>query len=70
MSIKPSVGWKNAHHPSLVLTSPSLSVTTLKREDINGELVIAIGVLLHCEYYIQYETINKTYLCALDNSLP
>lgn len=72
MSIKPSLDWKNAHLPSLVyvLTSLSLLVMTLKREDINGELVIAIGVLLHCEYYIQYKTINKTYLCALDNSLP
>ena len=45
---------KKAHLPSLVYvrTSPSVLVTTLKGEDISWELVIAIGVLLHCEYYI------------------
>lgn len=46
--------WKNALLPTLVfiLTSLSVLVATLKREDINWELVIAIGVLPHCEYYI------------------
>lgn len=46
--------WKNAHLPTFVflLTSLSVLVATLKGDDINWELVIAIGVLLHCEYYI------------------
>lgn len=72
MSIQPSRDWNNAHLPSVVyvLASPSALVTTLKREDFNWEPVIAIGVLLYCEYYIQYKTINNTYLCAPDNSLP
>lgn len=54
MSIKPSLDWKKARLSTLVyfLTGPSVLVTTLKKEDINWELVIAIGVLLHCEYYI------------------
>lgn len=47
-------GEKKAHLLCLVYvrTSPSVLVTTLMGEDINWELVTAIGVLLHCEYYI------------------
>ena len=54
ISVKPSPDWINARLPTLayVLPSHSVLVTTLKREDINLALVIAIGVLLRCEYYI------------------
>ena len=53
-SIKPPLDWEKKKLPSLayVRTSPSVLVTTLKGEDINWELVISIGVLPHCEYYI------------------
>lgn len=45
---------ENTVLPSLVniLAILSALVMTLKRDDINWLLVKAIGVLLHCEYYI------------------